>query len=194
MGILSIVLGIFTFIGEWTTSSPILPPGGTYLGLTKEGMHVCGFAPVGPSTALVASHCVPKTYGRSIFVDVSNRAVGAEPIWGDYQLDIAVVYGAHGMTPMEIARPRWGSKVCLRNYQLIVKCAWVGMGEGAEVTRQNFTANFSPPIEPGDSGSAVIDRRGRLVGVVSAIYTGTPKAIIARPDALRAPNYDPSSP
>lgn len=126
--------------------------------------------------------------GRALSADIrlaDGRLVGVEIVGRDPRTDIALLKAPMDFpVPETAAAPALGSRVCAVGNQFGLGLS-VTCGVVSAVNRSN--AGFNPiedfvqtdaAINPGGSGGALVDTAGRLVGLVSAIFTKTSDADI----------------
>jgi S1-C subfamily serine protease len=143
-----------------------------------------GTAPEGSAVAfraggylVTALHVVE----RAVEIDVrlpDGRLQMAELVAGDPASDLAVLRIAADLPPLALARePRLGAPVCAVGNQfglgLSMTCGVIS-ALGLTAVGFNTIEDFiqtDAVVNPGSSGGALVDGEGRLVGVLSAIFT-----------------------
>ena len=109
---------------------------------------------------------------------VDGRLRSAEIVGRDVRTDIALLRVDLGLSVLELAQPPGlGARVCAIGNQFGLGVS-VTCGVVSAVNRTN--AGFNPvedfiqtdaAVNPGASGGALVDEQGRLVGLLSAIFT-----------------------
>ena len=150
------------------------PRGGTGERDAPEGTAVAVF---GGGYLVTNAHVL----GRAVNVDIrlaDGRLVAVEIVGRDPRTDLALLKAPMDFpVPQMAPAPKLGGRVCAIGNQfglgLSVTC-------GVVSARRRTNAGFNPvedfvqtdaAVNPGGSGGALVDVEGRLVGIVSAIFT-----------------------
>ncbi len=151
-----------------------LPRGGTGARGAPEGTAVAMFE---GGYLVTNAHVL----GRAVSVDIrlaDGRLVAVEIVGRDPRTDLALLKAPIDLpVPQTAPTPKIGGRVCAIGNQfglgLSVTC-------GVVSARRRTNAGFNPiedfvqtdaAVNPGGSGGALVDVEGRLVGIVSAIFT-----------------------
>ncbi len=142
---------------------------------------------------LTASHVL----GNARQVQIRTRdgeIIDADIIARDKATDLALLRSAAALTPLEFAGdPNIGDRACAIGNAfglgLSMTCGFVSAVHGAGV---GFNAvedyvQTDAAVNPGASGGALVDADGRLIGVLSAIFTKQSDANIGVNFAVSAP-------
>lgn len=131
--------------------------------------------------AVTAAHCVEKPEKEGITITVSGRH--AEVMRVNRILDVAVVkYDPKGDEPMDLAEstPEVGSEVAIIGYPFGDGQLGPMFGHISQVLNQETKLIWvNSDIIPGDSGGALIDLQGRLIGLNSQIFYQGPSHMAA---------------
>ncbi len=155
--------------GYQVGGDPAAPPG-----IAPEGSAVA----IGANGILVtALHVVEQAVEITIRLR-DGRRLPASLVGGDPSSDLAVLKVEAEVPPLPIGEtPPLGASVCAVGNQfgldLSVTCGVVS-ASGLSGTGFNPVEDFiqtDAAVNPGSSGGALVDSRGRLVGILSAIFT-----------------------
>lgn len=124
--------------------------------------------------ALTAAHCVDRQPNERMDVTVNGR--NAVALHSNNLLDLAVLrFRAKQETPIPIApeEPPAGTEVAILGYGFGVEEIAAQFGHVAQaINRETKTTWIAADMLFGDSGGALVDGQGRLVGINSRIYSG----------------------
>jgi len=171
----------------WRVASPsVVTVEPTWPGYKRPGFGAPrGTAPEGtgvvilePGLIATAAHVV----ARATSVTVRDRAgkrVEAEIVAVDIPADLALLRIESMIAPLSVApeRPPTGAHVCVIGnafgLDLSITCGIVSARarKGIGFNRIEDFIQTDAAVNPGASGGALVDEQGRLVGLVSAIFT-----------------------
>lgn len=128
----------------------------------------------GFASALTAAHCVDHQPNERIDITVNGR--NAVALHSNSLLDLAVLrFRSKNETPITLApeEPPAGTDVAILGYGFGVEEIAAQFGHVAQaVNRETKTTWIAADMLFGDSGGALVDGQGRLVGINSRIYSG----------------------
>jgi len=128
----------------------------------------------GFANALTAAHCTDHQPNERIDITVNGR--NAVALHSNSLLDLAVVrFRAKNETPITVApeEPAAGTEVAILGYGFGVEEIAAQFGYVAQsYNRETKTTWIAADMLFGDSGGALVDGQGRLVGINSRIYSG----------------------
>jgi len=158
----------------------------TWPGYTRPGFGAPpGTAPEGsgvvvrePGLIVTAAHVVSKATEVHVHDRDGNRH-DAEVVAVDLEADLALLRVAAELAPIDVAaeRPATGAHVCIIanafGLDLSITCGIVSARarSGIGFNRIEDFIQTDAAANPGASGGALVDQEGRLVGMVSAIFT-----------------------
>ena len=171
----------------WNKASPsvvsVLP---TWPGFKKPGFGAPpGTAPEGTGIVittsghiLTASHVISRA--KKIEVrDINGNKFDANLIFNDIKTDLAIIKAEINILPIKISTkiPQIASSTCLISnsfgLDLGITCGVIS-ANGRKNTGFNQIENFiqtDAAANPGSSGGALIDDNGKLIGMMSGIFT-----------------------
>jgi S1-C subfamily serine protease len=133
---------------------------------------VCSSVVIATQFVVTAAHCIPAGDPKSFSITVDGRH--AESVKVNRLLDLAVVkFKNHGAVAMLLAddSPPAGTDVAIVGFGFGIDHLAAQFGRVSQPQNRETKMMFvNADILPGDSGGAVMDAQGRLVGVNSRIY------------------------
>jgi len=163
------------YVGRWAKRnftlkhSPDEADGGSAVPISGDGYF------------LTADHVLAREKGRNVFVLVGNggrlTAHPARVVWRSSRADLALLH-ANIVTPdyyRWTAPDRWlpaGTPVLHGGLATGMRSGWGRLGTSIPPEKHFSgyrTFKIDIPLQPGDSGGAVVDAYGRLVGINSAV-------------------------
>lgn len=154
---------------------------------SESGPSVCSGVVLNEQTGylLTAAHCIPLGEKSSYSLTVSRRH--AELVKVNRLLDLAVVKfrvkGEHQMVLAEETPPR-GTEVAVVGFMLASKEMRAQYGHVASPKSEDGALVIDGVTLPGDSGGAVIDSAGHLIGMTNQFYRGTAVGLAVRVEEL----------
>ena len=141
---------------------------------------VFAITPDGRAHALTAAHCVSAQPNQRLDVTVDGRT--ARTIVSNTILDLAVVqFRPAGLTmtiPLAPSTPPPGAPILAAGYAFGVEDIVYQFGYVAQTRNKETKALWmNIDIAFGDSGGAILDAQGRLIGVTSFVYSRGPAHI-----------------
>lgn len=151
------------------------PGFGAPKGTAPEGT---GVAILEPGLIATAAHVVARATSVNVR-DSAGRRVPAEIVAIDVAADLALLRVDLAISPLSVApdRPPTGAHVCVIGnafgLDLSITCGIVSARarKGIGFNRIEDFIQTDAAVNPGASGGALVDEQGRLVGLVSAIFT-----------------------
>ena len=174
-------------ITAWDKASPsvvsVLP---TWPGFKKPGFGAPpGTAPEGTGIVisslghiLTASHVISRAKKIEIR-DINGNKFDAILIFNDIKTDLAIIKAEINIAPIKISikKPQIASSTCLISnsfgLDLGITCGVIS-ATGRKNTGFNQIENFiqtDAAANPGSSGGALVDHNGKLIGMMSGIFT-----------------------
>lgn len=171
----------------WRVASPsVVTVEPTWPGYKRPGFGAPkGTAPEGTGVAILepgliatAAHVVARATSVTVR-DGAGKRVAAEIVGIDVPADLALLRVDMAIVPLSIApdRPPTGAHVCVIGnafgLDLSITCGIVSARarKGIGFNRIEDFIQTDAAVNPGASGGALVDEQGRLVGLVSAIFT-----------------------
>lgn len=171
----------------WRVASPsVVTVEPTWPGYKRPGFGAPkGTAPEGTGVAILepgliatAAHVVARATSVTVR-DGAGKRVTAKIVAIDRQADLALLRVDMAIQPLTVAldRPATGAHVCVIGnafgLDLSITCGIVSARarKGIGFNRIEDFIQTDAAVNPGASGGALVDEEGRLVGLVSAIFT-----------------------
>ena len=139
-----------------------------FRGATLDKSWKCSAVVLSDGYALTAAHCVDEPGAEFTIAGRTAEAVKKNRI-----LDIAVVrFLAKDAVPMPLApsTPSVGAEVAIAGFAAGMPDLYLQFGHVARPRDPDGQLVLNVEAFHGDSGGAVLDKRGRLVGIISARY------------------------
>ena len=174
-------------VNSWNKASPsivsVLP---TWPGFKKPSFGAPpGTAPEGTGIVittsghiLTASHVISRAKKIEIR-DINGNKFDADLIFNDIKTDLAIIKAEINIAPIKIStkKPQIASSTCLISnsfgLDLGITCGVIS-ATGRKNTGFNQIENFiqtDAAANPGSSGGALVDDNGKLIGMMSGIFT-----------------------
>ena len=135
----------------------------------------------GKAAALTAAHCVE--HAPSVHFDLTVNDRHADVVMFNNIFDLAIVtFRARGDHVIALAKtpPVMGAEVAILGYAFGVDDIVAQFGRIAQTYNRETKAMWiNADLIFGDSGGAVVDENGNLVGINSRIYSGGPNGQMA---------------
>lgn len=146
-----------------------------------ESPGVCSSVVIAAQFVVTAAHCIPPGDLKGFSLTVDGRH--AELVKVNRLLDLAVVkFKNHGAVIMPLApeSPAAGTEVVIIGFGFGIDHLAAQFGRVSQPQNRETKMMFvNADILPGDSGGAVMDAQGRLVGVNSRVYYMGPSHMAA---------------
>jgi S1-C subfamily serine protease len=181
-----LVLGysLLTFAADWALVVKPVAKQVPRLEIQKDGSDDPGVCSgvvlnIDPGVLLTAAHCIPSGDAKTYSITANGR--DAEVLKVNRILDLAVLkFHRKHEEAMELATdtPPIGTEVAVAGYGFGIEKLAIQFGRVSQ-SRNDETKTLWINVDAlfGDSGGAVLDAEGRLVGMTSKIYSNGPAHI-----------------